>query len=490
MSHKNSMRFERHTSEKPFAQEHPPALFERAQRALATLRAKITEDVAALRKTYGFEAEDKEASSDTPTDTSRRRFMAAFAAGAVASAFPKKVHALERIDPYWQKWQIAQRRLASVLSSENGVSYTLIDFICDKTLPKGAPHACYDADGTLRISPSGEPLIPIPQSEWHFNERAMQPAADANSETGATDSQQSQKIRRMSNRYEVEFDGEIMSPEEMERRIMERTYREEAEARAQEEIDAELERGAVHENRENTLATQETGAVENSPVVQEIKALDNKRLRELFDELSNKAAHTEWKPELAQAYEREFKAFFESAKNAELPKSIQKLNFKPSYKEASKLLRENRELLGKLLAIAKEFKMDAALLFSIIAVESRWNPEAKNGPVGHQAYGLMQMHKPAFDDLVRDLGLKNKSHEDLLKDPALAANLGAKYFLIMMNAVKERFPNVTPEAHIGIALALYNQGPNMRSADAKDRALNYVQKVQKALNDYMHRFDK
>jgi len=99
MSHKNSMRFERYTSEKPSAQEQSSALFGRAQEALATLRAKITKDVAALRETYGFDAEDKEASSDTPTDTSRRRFMAAFAAGAVASALPKKAQALERIDP-------------------------------------------------------------------------------------------------------------------------------------------------------------------------------------------------------------------------------------------------------------------------------------------------------------------------------------------------------------------------------------------------------
>ncbi len=140
--------------------EKLPSYSERVRNAVATMADRTKQRLSGTLHNL-FEETATEADSDT-VDQSRRRFVAAIGAGAALAALPRGAKALERIDPEWQKLQIAQKRLDAM----GDPSLKITDFLCDSALPNGADGACFAADGTRRLGPSDEPLIDIPRDQW------------------------------------------------------------------------------------------------------------------------------------------------------------------------------------------------------------------------------------------------------------------------------------------------------------------------------------
>lgn len=206
----------------------------------------------------------------------------------------------------------------------------------------------------------------------------------------------------------------------------------------------------------------------------------NKELRTMLDVLSAKPVNTRWRPELNTMYADALTAFFNGARNEKV--DITK-DYKPAYKRATELLR-NPRVLQQVADIAKNHKIDMAVIYALIAVESDWKVDAVS-PAG--ALGLMQMLPAAYQDIQNALD-SDIPFKNLLIDPALAIDSGVKYFMVMLDAVKQRFPDVSPEAHIGLAAALYNQGPNVKKSASKDEAIKYVAFLKKATQDYFNRF--
>ena len=129
---------------------------------------------------------------------------------------------------------------------------------------------------------------------------------------------------------------------------------------------------------------------------------------------------------------------------------------------------------------AKEFDVKAALIFSVINVESHFR---ENAISSKGAVGLMQILPATAQDIATKLDLKNYN----LKNPQTNIRFGTFY-------LSELIKNF---GDIDAALAAYNAGPtNVRAWLKEDESLNkipfketreYIKKVRKNLNIYFRK---
>ncbi len=205
--------------------------------------------------------------------------------------------------------------------------------------------------------------------------------------------------------------------------------------------------------------------------------------------LNNRQVDTRWRTEYKGRFSDAINAFKRYAESVPDKRAREYVAQHGRIKALlASMVANNYEAYEDLVTLAAENKIDLRLIYAIIAVESGGKVDAVS-PSG--ARGLMQMHKAAFNDLIRDLRKSDPAGNwdrytfaDLTRDPLLAINLGTRYFLIMLHAAHVRNPDITNEELVPTALALYNQGPNMRSADAKKEAAKYVERVAAALKAY------
>ena len=146
-----------------------------------------------------------------------------------------------------------------------------------------------------------------------------------------------------------------------------------------------------------------------------------------------------------------------------------------------------RYFYDTIVADAKRFDADPALVLSIMREESRFNPRAKSQAA---ARGLLQFIITTARDIGRDVGFVDVDPEDLY-DPVIIIRLGAKY----ISELSEKF-----EGNRYRATAAYNAGPNQVALWARlqpaagddyfvsainfDETKHYVRKVLNSYESY------
>jgi membrane-bound lytic murein transglycosylase C len=107
-------------------------------------------------------------------------------------------------------------------------------------------------------------------------------------------------------------------------------------------------------------------------------------------------------------------------------------------------------------AAAEKHRLDAALLYAIAETESHFNPHAIS-PAG--AMGLMQIvSSSAGIDAMHAMGKYRAPTKEELYDPAMNAQLGAKYLQLLGKRYLSGIQN--PDARDIAAVAAYNSGAN------------------------------
>lgn len=114
---------------------------------------------------------------------------------------------------------------------------------------------------------------------------------------------------------------------------------------------------------------------------------------------------------------------------------------------------------------AREFKLDPALIFSVIEAESSFNPRARS-PYG--AKGLMQL----IPSTARSLGVRDPYH------PAQNIYGGAKYLRMLYDKYN---------GNLSLTLAAYNVGPAKVKRGVPKAASRFVNKVKKLKVKYSAR---
>ncbi len=116
---------------------------------------------------------------------------------------------------------------------------------------------------------------------------------------------------------------------------------------------------------------------------------------------------------------------------------------------------------------AREFKLDPALIYSVIETESGFNPRAKSHA---GAKGLMQLMGPT----ARKLGVRDPYH------PAQNIYGGAKYLRMLYDEY---------DGNLSLVLASYNAGPNAvrRHRGVPPAAKKFVRKVMKLKTKYQQK---
>lgn len=116
---------------------------------------------------------------------------------------------------------------------------------------------------------------------------------------------------------------------------------------------------------------------------------------------------------------------------------------------------------------AREFKLDPALIYSVIETESNFNPRARSNA---GAKGLMQLMGPT----ARKLGVRDPYH------PAQNIYGGAKYLRLLYD---------TYDGNLTLVLASYNVGPGavQRYRGVPPKARKFVRKVMSLKAKYQTR---
>jgi len=123
------------------------------------------------------------------------------------------------------------------------------------------------------------------------------------------------------------------------------------------------------------------------------------------------------------------------------------------------------ELFKEMYKLSKKFDLDPDLIYSIIYVESKWDPCA----VSHKgAIGLMQIMPTTA--LIFDKNLKTEE----LFDPIINMEIGILYFKALLSYYEQFHPKAIA---IKKALIAYNAGPYAKSIPSESK--NYVKKVFK-----------
>lgn len=117
------------------------------------------------------------------------------------------------------------------------------------------------------------------------------------------------------------------------------------------------------------------------------------------------------------------------------------LSFKTSYLSISKIY-------------ANEYRVDTALVMSVIKAESKFNPKAKSKA---NAIGLMQIKLDTANYMLQKLG-ETEITETELFDPKTNIKIGTKYLQYLLN----KFDNVE------VVICAYNAGETVVSSWLKD----------------------
>lgn len=119
------------------------------------------------------------------------------------------------------------------------------------------------------------------------------------------------------------------------------------------------------------------------------------------------------------------------------------------------------KIVSSAFKVSKNYKIDPVILLSITAVESRFDPKAKNGS---GAIGLVQAMPSAHPEKIKDIKKQGKSVYDIESNLALGAQIYSEYLQ-------------KSNGNVSLALQRYNGSVK----DSKKRYSRKVLKVMKPL---------
>lgn len=146
----------------------------------------------------------------------------------------------------------------------------------------------------------------------------------------------------------------------------------------------------------------------------------------------------------------------------------------PDYKQGKTSGWNQNDVVNLLGHYADKYRISKDFVMAIANKESRMDPNAigdKN--LKHKAYGIMQVRKPAMDD-VNEIYGTNYTEQDLMDmDPQAIAEVGVGY----LAAARDRYG---AKSYLEIA-AMYNGGPTgPRNRQARNYAIDVLRSMQEA----------
>lgn len=142
------------------------------------------------------------------------------------------------------------------------------------------------------------------------------------------------------------------------------------------------------------------------------------------------------------------------------------------------------------LTYSKEFDVDPVLVFSVIKVESDFNPKAESN-VG--ARGLMQLMEDAYDWVKFRIGDEKSLSFDDMYDPETNIKYGAYYLSYLMDKYDGSIELSAAAYHCGMGLVdgwIENGTISQKNFNVEDipkendQTSHYINKITKAYNKY------
>ncbi len=148
-------------------------------------------------------------------------------------------------------------------------------------------------------------------------------------------------------------------------------------------------------------------------------------------------------------YRREAEKYYQQHA-CEMESYARRIDLEKIFARANELLRQNR---GVMSGISARLKMDLAMIYSIIAVESGWKQDAKNG----DNYGLMQVQEATAREVAEKVGILGRLHTRFNpRDPYSLYNFQTN---VLLGMTRFRQMLERAEGDVGKAAMYYNQGP-------------------------------